>query len=206
MTLATWLLFCATETILCFTPGPAVLLVVSVALTRGARSGLAASLGILVGNAFYFLLSATSIGAILLASSELFFLIRWLGAAYLIWLGLHMLLARSSASLADGPPSRRRVGSFAQGLITQGANPKALIFFGALLPQFVDPSGSVPAQIALLGASSIVIELAVLALYVTVCHRARTVTRRPAFAAALNRTGGVLLIGAGAGLAIIRRG
>jgi threonine/homoserine/homoserine lactone efflux protein len=85
MPFQTWALFCATETVLCFTPGPAVLLVVSLALTRGARAGLAGSLGILVANAVYFILSATGIGAVLLASWQLFSLINWLGAAYLSW-------------------------------------------------------------------------------------------------------------------------
>src|SRR5438045_5455559 len=66
MTVETWLLFCVTETVLCFTPGPAVLLVVSLALTRGARAGLGGSIGILAANAGYFILSGTGIGAILL--------------------------------------------------------------------------------------------------------------------------------------------
>jgi homoserine/homoserine lactone efflux protein len=206
MSVETWLLFCLTETILCFTPGPAVLLVVSLALTRGARAGLGASAGILAANAFYFLVSATGIGAILLASSELFFLVRWLGAGYLVWLGLHMLLAPRQRPAAEGSPARRPMAPLTHGLITQGANPKALVFFTALLPQFVDPTSAVPAQIAVLGISSIVIELAVLGIYVAVCHRARTVTQWPGLATALNRAGGILLIGAGAGMAAIRRG
>jgi homoserine/homoserine lactone efflux protein len=72
------------------------------------------------------------------------------------------------------------------------------------VPQFVNPAGDIPTQIAILGVSSILIELAVLGLYVAVCQRARGLMRRPAFAGALNRAGGVLLIGAGAGMAIIR--
>ncbi len=204
MSFQTWILFCATETVLCFTPGPAVLLVVSLALTRGARAGLGASVGILAANAFYFLLSATGIGAILLASWELFVLIKWLGAAYLVWLGLRMLLARPHPLAAGDSPSRS-IAPVRHGLITQGANPKALVFFTALLPQFVDPAHPVPAQIAVLGISSILIELAVLGIYVAVCHRARSMMRRPGFATALNRTGGVLLIGAGAGMATIRQ-
>src|SRR4029077_1829756 len=98
VTLQGWLLFCATETVLCFTPGPAVLLVVSLSLTRGARAGLGASLGILATNAFYFCLSAAGIGAVILASWDLFFLLKWLGAAYLVWLGLRMLFARATVA------------------------------------------------------------------------------------------------------------
>jgi threonine/homoserine/homoserine lactone efflux protein len=205
MSFETWALFCATEVVLCFTPGPAVLLVVSLALTRGAQAGLAGSLGILVANGLYFALSATGIGAILLASWELFFLIKWLGAAYLLWLGLRMLLARPHRLAADDRSPLSPVAPIRHGLITQGANPKALIFFTALLPQFVDPVHPVATQIAILGVSSILIEFLVLGLYVAICQRARGLMQRPGFATALNRTGGVLLIGAGAGMATIKQ-
>jgi len=208
MTVETWLLFCVTETVLCFTPGPAVLTVVSLALSAGARAGIGASLGILTANAFYFILSATGIGAILLASYELFFLIKWIGAAYLIWLGLHMLLSRSSAfepAGAAATATRRSLRPFTHGVVTQGANPKALVFFTALLPQFIHPDNAVPLQVAILAASSILIELAVLSIYVALCYRARGLMHRPGFATTLNRAGGALLIGAGAGLATVRR-
>jgi homoserine/homoserine lactone efflux protein len=206
MTIETWLLFCVTETVLCFTPGPAVLLVVSLGLTGGARAGLGASLGILAANAFYFILSATGIGAVLLTSYELFFLIKWIGAAYLVWLGLRMLLSRANAfEPASTATPRRTLRPFTHGVVTQGANPKALVFFTALLPQFIHPASAVPYQVTILAVSSILIELAVLSVYVAVCHRARGMLHRPGFATSLNRAGGVLLIGAGAGLATMRR-
>ena len=206
MTIETWLLFCVTETVLCFTPGPAVLLVVSLGLTSGARAGLGASLGILAANAFYFVLSATGIGAVLLTSYELFFLIKWIGAGYLVWLGLRMLLSRANASeTASIAAPRRTLRPFTHGVVTQGANPKALVFFTALLPQFIHPESAVSYQVAILAVSSILIELAVLSIYVAVCQRARGMMHRRVFATALNRAGGVLLIGAGAGLATMRR-
>jgi len=208
MTVEAWLLFCVTETVLCFTPGPAVLLVVSCALTRGARAGVGASLGILAANTFYFVLSATGIGAVLLASWELFFLIKWVGAAYLIWIGARMLLSRANAfdpTDAGGPAPRQSLTPFTHGVVTQGANPKALLFFTALLPQFINPEAAVPAQVAILAVSSILIEFVALSIYVAVCQRARRLAQRPALAASLHRAGGVLLIGAGAGLATMRR-
>ena len=84
MTFEAWVAFCLTEAVLCLTPGPAVLLVVSVALGRGFRPGLQASLGILTANTLYFALSATGVAAVLLASSGLFTLLKWAGAAYLV--------------------------------------------------------------------------------------------------------------------------
>jgi homoserine/homoserine lactone efflux protein len=203
MSLETWILFCATDLVLCFTPGPAVLLVVSLALTRGARAGLAGSAGILLTNIFYFAISATGIGAVLLASYEVFFLIKWIGAAYLIWLGIRMVLARAEA-LSTAPANRGSGAPLRHGLVTQGANPKALLFFTALVPQFVDPLGNVPLQVAILGISSTLIELFALSTYVAVCHRARGLMHRPGFATALNRSGGLLLIGAGVGMARLR--
>ena len=101
MSFETWLLFCATEAVLCFTPGPAVLLVVSLSLSRGPRSGLGGSLGILVANALYFAISATGLGAVLLASWQVFIVIKWVGAAYLVWLGIRMFVLASSEKTLD---------------------------------------------------------------------------------------------------------
>jgi homoserine/homoserine lactone efflux protein len=207
MSFETWLLFCATETVLCFTPGPAVLLVLSLSLSRGMKDGLASSLGILSGNAMYFILSATSLGAILLASWQLFSVVKWLGAAYLIWLGARMVFSASRKhSRKDVPaplPSSGR--SFSLGFLTQSANPKALVFFTAILPQFLDTNRPIGFQVFVLGVSSVVIEFSVLTLYASTCHTARHWASRPRATAWLQRTGGLLLIGAGARLAAIRR-
>jgi homoserine/homoserine lactone efflux protein len=210
MSVEAWLLFCATEMVLCFTPGPAVLLVVSLALTRSPRAGLGASFGILAANTAYFLLSATSLGAVLLASWDLFVMIKWAGAAYLVYLGLKMLIkpgviSAAAVNEAGVAASRSRAKSFAQGFLTQAANPKALVFFTAILPQFIDPQGSLGVQVAILGISSVLIELAVLGAYVAACHGARHWIRQPRFVAPLERLGGVFLIVAGARLAAIRR-
>lgn len=209
MTTQTWLLFCATETALCFTPGPAVLLVVSLALARGVPAGLGASFGILAANSAYFVVSATSLGAILLASWHVFFLIKWVGAAYLIWLGLRMIFFPAVRAPAERPgPSQPgfRPGAFGHGFVTQAANPKALVFFTALLPQFIDPAGAVPLQVMILGVSAVLIELAVLGIYVAACHGARRWVGDARFATPLQRVGGVFLVGAGARLAVTRNG
>jgi len=206
MTFQTWALFCATETVLCFIPGPAVLFVVSSALTRGTRGGLLGSLGILAANTAYFILSAMGLGAVLLASRTVFVAIKWLGAAYLIYLGLRMILARphQAADETPSPDSSRRAGVFWSGFVTQAANPKAIIFFTALLPQFIDPDQSAAAQIGILGVSSVLIEFSVLAIYVGTCHAARRWVRIPGFGNWLVRAGGLLLVVAGAKLAATR--
>lgn len=206
MTLNTWLLFCVTEAVLCLTPGPAVLLVVSMALTRGSAAGFGACFGILAANGVYFAISATSLGALLLASAQLFTVVKWAGAAYLIWTGLRMLFGSDTAGGEEtGERTRRRsLGAFSYGVLTQGANPKALIFFSAILPQFVDPHGAIGWQMLVLGLSSMVIELAVLGLYVILSQRARGLSGNRRLAGPLARVGGALLAGAGARLAFYR--
>ena len=162
MTLATWLLFCVTEAALCIIPGPAVLLVLSTALRRGLPSATRATAGILTGNTMYFALSATGIAAVIVASHLVFSALKWAGAAYLVWLGLRMLLARAGSHGAGAlRPAANSERVFVRAFIVQAANPKALVFFIALLPQFINPAGSVPQQILLLGLSSVVIEFMV---------------------------------------------
>ena len=206
MSVETWLAFCATETVLCFTPGPAVLFVVSVALARGARPGMAAASGILTTNVCYFALSATGIAAVILASGRVFAWLRWVGAFYLVGVGLRMLLSRPDAACAeptDAPPPQPVQRAFLRALVVQGANPKALIFFVALLPQFIDASAPVGSQLFALGASSTVIEFFVLLLYVAVASRARRLAGAR-LAGPLERIGGGFLLAAGARLALLR--
>lgn len=155
-----------------------------------------------------FVLSATSLGAILLASWELFFLIKWLGAGYLVWLGLRTFFAREASArstTAGAAPTRAGMRTVLHGVVAQGANPKALVFFTALLPQFVNPTEPLAPQIAILATTSILIEFGVLAGYAVLASRASGLAYRPRFARMINRVGGGLLIGAGAGLATLKR-
>lgn len=208
MTFEAWLLFCATEAILCFTPGPAVLLVVSQSMTRGAQAGLAASLGILAANAGYFALSGTSLGAVLVASWQVFTVIKWLGAGYLVWMGGQMLFGDHVAPIELNAPdrfARARQRAFSLAVLTQGANPKALVFFTAILPQFINPNAPILPQILIMGVSSVVIEFIVLAIYIVTCHTARAWVRQPRVVGIVERVGGGFLIAAGVRLAFVRR-
>ena len=199
-----WLAFCLTETLLCFTPGPAVLLVVSVSVARGRRAGMDSALGVLVANTLYFALSAAGIGAALVASHELFLAIKWVGAGYLVWLGTRMLLSRKKPSgTAPLPPPNSRNRSFLRGFVVQGANPKALVFFTALLPQFVDPGASIAPQVLILGISSVAIEIVALAVYAVCAARLRHAAGA-GLAEPLERVGGAFLVAAGARLAWVR--
>lgn len=205
MSWETWALFVATETVLCLTPGPAVLLVLSEGLRGGVGRSFWSSVGILSANAMYFALSAAGLSAVLLASYQVFDAIKWIGAAYLVYLGLSMVLRRRSIVSERAVPQRRSRRGLLNGFAVQAANPKALIFFTALLPQFVDPSSSASAQIAVLGISSVAVEFFVLSGYGFIAGRMSSLARRPRFAAIADRVSGVMLIGAGARLALARR-
>jgi len=202
-----WWLFVPVDTVLCLTPGPAVLLVLATALRRGPGPSIAATLGILSANSIYFTLSATSLGALLLASYRLFFLVKWIGAVYLIVLGVKALL---SNALPGVPESEARISRsswrlFADGLLLQLSNPKAIVFFAALLPQFIDPKGRLALQVFVLGLTSVCIEFLVLLSYGLAAGRALAVARQPRYARWTNRISGMFLIGAGSGLALLRR-
>jgi threonine/homoserine/homoserine lactone efflux protein len=210
MSWRTWWLFLVTETALSLSPGPAVLLVVSQGLRYGGRRSVFSSCGILSANALYFGVSAAGLGAVIVASYDLFSLIRWAGAAYLVWLGLRAILGTHSPfrPVTPGSPvreeSNRRL--FTNGFLLQATNPKALMFFAAILPQFVTPAQPMAMQFALLGVTSVVSEFFVLLGYGTLAGRAAVLARQPRFAKAADRVAGALLLGAAAGLAGVRRG
>jgi threonine/homoserine/homoserine lactone efflux protein len=207
MTWQVWSAFALIETVLCLTPGPAVLLVLSQALTRGTAKTIWSILGILTANTVYFILSATGIGAILLASYDLFFAIKWLGAAYLVWLGISAFRGKSKTlSVRRGsatPTPGHRL--FFNGFILQMSNPKALLFFTALLPQFINPHAPIVPQVAILALTSVFIEFFVQLTYAALAGRAALLASQPHFARLADRVSGSLLITAGIGMAALRR-
>ena len=207
MTLETWLFFCATEAVLCLSPGPSVLMVVSLALTRGSRSAWQASLGVITANAFYFSLAACGVAALVATSSHLFSVVRGVGAAYLIGLGWSVLRS-ASKHRAEGResrlPERALRRPFIHGFIAHGANPNLLVYFTAILPQFIDTAAPMAPQVALIAVSSFAIELGVLAVYAALAVRAGRLARRRQLDVRLRQAGGLMLIGAGARLAVTR--
>lgn len=200
-------IFTVTELVLCLTPGPAVLLIISQSVRGGFESSLRGAAGILAGNTIYFVLSALGLGALLMASATLFNVIRWGGAAYLVLAGLKMLLAKRHENEAgrSSVQAKRSARLFSEGLVTQLSNPKAIVFFSALLPQFVSTGGRVLEQFAVLGFISLVVELLVLSGYGWAAERGTGVILKTRFAGLPERIAGSVLIGAGLTLAVIRR-
>ena len=207
MTFQTWLLFLVMETALSLSPGPAVFYVVSQGIRAFPRA-VPATLGILSANAIYFALSATSLGALIAASARFFTIAKWAGAAYLIYLGVKSLRsAAASRSIAltgtaapdDGdtrggqPPGVDTRGGQPRGVGTRGSdrrqiylgaltlqlsNPKALLFFLALLPQFIDTQHAVAPQMLILAATSMLPECCILLAYGWLAHGAAHASAR----------------------------
>jgi len=207
MTWQVWSAFVLVETALCLTPGPAVLLVLSQALSRGAAKALWSTTGILAANTVYFVLSATGVGAILLASYDLFFAIKWIGAAYLIWLGISAFRGKSKALSIRAVDPKPVYGGrlFLNGFVLQMANPKVIVFFTALVPQFISPHAPIAPQVAILAVTSVTIEFFVQLFYAVLAGRAAHLAAQPRFARITDRVAGSLLIGAGLGMAALRR-
>jgi homoserine/homoserine lactone efflux protein len=191
MTLKTWLLFLVMETALSLSPGPAVFYTVSQGVRGGLRRTLPAAAGILTANGIYFALSATSLGAIIAASARFFTIAKWVGAAYLIFLGLKALHSANSmhaVALGGDPAEKQRdLGVYLGALTLQLANPKALLFFLALLPQFVEPSIPVVPQMLILAATSMIPEFCILTGYGWLAHRAAHATARFGVTGNMNR-------------------
>ena len=208
MSIKVLIVFAVTEFLLSLTPGPAVFLVVSQGMRAGFKRSVRGTLGILTGNAIYFALSALGLGALLTTSAALFQVIKYLGAAYLVFVGIKMLM---SGNERTGEEEERRavrlnrsLKLFWQGLITQLSNPKAIVFFTALLPQFVATDANVFGQFLLLGVVSIAVEFPVLLAYGWMAERGgEFIPER--FTSLPDRIAGVFLIGAGLGLASMRK-
>ena len=200
ITLGTFGLYVLTEAALSLSPGPAVMMVVAYGLAQGARRSMFATLGILSANTLYFAVSATGLGALIAASHDVFAVIQWAGAAYLAWLGLSALLGRPSAltvsAVAAGQGSAWRV--YVGGLALQLANPKTLLFFVAILPQFVNPVGNVAYQMVWFAAGSVIPEFFILAGYGVLAGKASRIATQPRFARVTDRVAGTLMLGAAA--------
>lgn len=166
MTIDTWLLYVGTVLIFMSTPGPSHLLMLSVSISNGFHRSLATAAGDLSANAIQILLAGLGLAAVITESQHGFTIIKWGGVSYLIWIGIKQIIA-SFKSRANSPTGT--ITSLKQlwfrGFVTSAANPKAVVFFAALFPQFLNPQHPLAPQIGILGATYIVIDGCFLASY-----------------------------------------
>jgi len=155
-----WTIYVATVLALMSTPGPSHLLMLSNSMSHGFRRSLATAAGDLSANALQMLAAGLGLAAILAASGQALAIIKWFGVAYLIWLGIRMIRmakpGQSDQQRKPAPPSLRAL--WLQGFLTSAANPKAIVFFAALFPQFLQAQSPFWPQFLILSATYIVID------------------------------------------------
>jgi threonine/homoserine/homoserine lactone efflux protein len=185
-------------------PGPAVVLVMKSAVARGRRTAVVTALGVLAADLVWALASVVGLTALLVSSQTAFEVLRWAGAAYLVYLGLRLLFARD---LTFGAAVAPRVGvrrAFVEGLLCDLSNPKTLIVFASVIPQFLAVGASGPLDALVLGLTFALLGFASLLVYAAVFGAAGGLVRHARVLRAVVRGGGVLLTGFGAGLVVER--
>ena len=200
-----FLAYCLAVAILLLMPGPVVTLVVANSLSHGSRSGLATVAGASIGNAI--LLGATAIGLVAFFAllSEIFEVVRWIGAAYLLWLGIKAWRDHGGQGAAVVPAKQSHT-VFLQGFLIAITNPKAIIFYIAFLPQFVDSSLPAGPQLMVMIGTMILMALCTDGAYALLAGRARGWFTAPGRRRLQALVTGTLLIGVGCGLLLARRG
>lgn len=197
-------LFLMATLLMSLSPGPNVFLLVSLGLRDGASAVLRASGGIALASLLFLSVSALGLVAVLAASALLFDAVCLSGAAYLAWLGLGLLrgAARASGEPVAPPAGTTTTRPFLQGFVTHLANPKAVLYWSALLPQFVDVHRPLAAQVTFLGSSGIVLDVAVLCAYGLIAAAARKGGVSGGLQRAVNMACGGFFIAAGVLLAV----
>jgi homoserine/homoserine lactone efflux protein len=199
-----WNLFSAflvITTILIVTPGPIVTLVIATSANQGIRPALFTIAGASLGTAVLLTAIAFGLEWVVQNAAALFEVLRWLGAAYLIWLGIQ---AWRHAGAAPPTDVKRRV-NFSRGVVVALSNPKTIAFFTAFLPQFLDPALPVARQLIVMCAASLVIAAVSDSAWAIAAGLGRTWLMRPSRAKWLGRLSGTVLIGGGLWLSLVRR-
>ena len=193
-----WLAFAAAAAILVAIPGPTVLLVISHALSHGRQAAMATVTGVALGDFTAMSASMLGLGVLLQTTATLFAVLKFVGALYLIYLGVK--LWRAPVGLADVSSAAAETKSwkiFAHAYAVTALNPKSIIFFVAFVPQFLDLSHPVPAQMGVCMATFLVLAIINASCYGLMASAARRTIRRPSVQKWVNRCGGSLLVAAG---------
>ncbi|MEX0350400.1 MAG: LysE family translocator [Paracoccaceae bacterium] len=207
MPLDLWLAFVAASTALLLIPGPTVLLVLSYALSKGRSVAVASASGVALGDLIAMTASLAGLGALVMASATLFSVLKWVGAAYLLWLGYKLLRSAPSEGLstvATGGTVTAR-GVFWHATAVTALNPKSIAFFIAFVPQFLRPEQPLLPQFTILIATFVGLAGINALAYALLADRLRQWVGRPSVVTGLTRAGGVTLMGMGVATALLRR-
>ncbi len=209
--LDTFVLFFVTTLVVVLSPGPAVIMVATESASNGFKRAFFVILGIAIANALYFVLSAMGIVTLILASDTLFAIIKWAGVAYLLYLGITALFSKAGGlKIETEKKTEKRAAkkfhlAFIKGFVLEVSNPKALLYFSALLPQFIDVSRSIAPQAFILGGITFLLDLACYSFYAYLGWKSSSVGLKPIIVKMVNRTAGTMLIFAGIKMATVQR-
>ena len=207
MDIQIWLAFVAASTALLLIPGPTVLLVLSYALSHGKRVALATVVGVALGDLFAMSASLAGLVALVLASATLFTALKWVGAAYLVYLGVKLFRSASSSSLGDVENVARTNAAnvFGHATAVTALNPKSIVFFIAFVPQFIIVDSPLLPQFTILIATFVGLATINALAYALLADKLRAKISRPSVLAWFSRLGGVALIAMGVATATFKR-
>lgn len=204
MTVELYLSYVIATLIVLAVPGPTILLVVSYALSQGRRAALSTVVGVGLGDTIAVTVSLAGLGAVMATSATAFTALKWIGAAYLIYLGVKMWRTQPKLSLTDQPEISGRKMTLHTTIVT-ALNPKGIAFFIAFLPHFLNPAAPATGQLVLLGITFVVLGIVNAALYALFAAHLRNRITQPSTLKWANRAGGSMLLGAGLMTATLRR-
>lgn len=207
MSLQIWLAFVAASTVLVVIPGPTVLLVLSYALSQGKRVALATVAGVALGDLIAMTASLAGLGAVVLASATIFMVLKWIGAAYLVYLGVKLIQSAKSATLGDIGKLEKvsPTNVFGHAATVTALNPKSIVFFIAFVPQFITVQNPLVPQFAILIATFVGLAALNALAYALLADRLRARISKPSILSRISRLGGGALIAMGIATAVYRR-
>ncbi|GAA5648298.1 MULTISPECIES: homoserine/homoserine lactone efflux protein [Vibrio] len=201
MDLHVWLAYVATAIVFSLAPGSGTVNSISNGLSYGTRKSLAAIAGLQVGLACHIVLVGAGIGALVAKSALAFTVIKWVGAVYLIWLGIQKWRDHSSlATVTDGAALPART-LLRKAVLINLTNPKSIVFLVALFPQFIDPAGNQLTQLMILGVTTVVIDSFVMLGYTSLASQMGRFIRSERVMSKINKVFGSMFMGCGALLA-----
>lgn len=205
MPLDLWLTFVAASTALLLIPGPTVLLVLSYALSKGRSVAVASAAGVALGDLLAMTASLAGLGALVLTSATAFSVLKWIGAAYLVWLGIRLIRAAPREGLTPAHVEIGARGVFGHAALVTALNPKSIAFFIAFVPQFLRPEAPLLPQFTILISTFVLLAGLNALAYALLADRLRRTISRPVVLTWLTRAGGATLIGMGVLTATLRR-
>ncbi|RXJ73188.1 flagellar biosynthesis protein FlgM [Veronia nyctiphanis] len=204
-----WIYYALAVLVLTASPGPSSLLCMTVSVTSGLKSGIFTALGSLTAITAILSLSFTGLGVIIASSEWVFNIIKWVGAGYLIYLGVKAFLSKQDSydvDPASGPHRQRTTQSFVSGFIVGASNPKAILFFTALFPQFIDSASPLLPQYVVFATTFITLELSWLLTYSFLGSKSSKWLMAKGRARVFNKLTGTVFVSAGAVLSTASRG